>query len=47
MIDGFRYAFIGHADGSIAIGVAVMTLLDLALLWLCHTMIARGYKLKA
>jgi len=47
MIDGFRYAFIGHADGSITIGVAVMTLLDLALLWLCHTMIARGYKLKA
>ena len=47
MIDGFRYAFIGHADGSILGGVAVMTLLDLALLWLCHTMIARGYKLKA
>ena len=32
MIDGFRYAFIGHAEGPIAVGVAVMTVLDLALL---------------
>ena len=47
MIDGFRAAFIGHADGSIALGIAVMTLLDLALLGLCHRMIACGYKLKA
>ncbi|HXQ51341.1 MAG TPA: ABC transporter permease [Stellaceae bacterium] len=47
MIDGFRAAFIGHADGSIALGIAVMTLLDLALLWASHRMIACGYKLKA
>jgi ABC-2 type transport system permease protein len=47
MIDGFRYAFIGRADGSIVIGVVVLTVLDLALLWVCHLMFARGYKLKA
>ena len=47
MIDGFRAAFIGHADGSIAVGLAVMTGLDLALLAACHRMIASGYKLKA
>ena len=47
MIDGFRYSFIGHADASIAAGVVVMTALDLALLWLCHVLIARGWKLKA
>jgi ABC-2 type transport system permease protein len=47
MIDGFRAAFIGHADGSIAVGLAVMTGLDLALLAACHWMIASGYKLKA
>jgi ABC-2 type transport system permease protein len=47
MIDGFRSAFIGHADGSIAAGIAVMTALNAALLWACHRMIASGYKLKA
>jgi len=47
MIDGFRYGFIGHADGSIWIGAAVMVGVDLALLVLCYTLVARGYKLKA
>jgi ABC-2 type transport system permease protein len=47
MIDGFRAAFIGHADGSIAIGIAVMAGLDVALLVLCHALIAGGWKLKA
>jgi ABC-2 type transport system permease protein len=47
MIDGFRYGFIGHADGSLAIGLAVLTLANAGLLWLCHAMVASGYKLKA
>jgi ABC-2 type transport system permease protein len=47
MIDGFRYGFIGHADGSLGIGLAVLTFANLALLWLCHTMFASGYRLKA
>lgn len=47
MIDGFRAAFIGHADGSIALGVAIMVVLDAALLGVCHRMFASGYKLKA
>ena len=47
MIDGFRAAFIGHADGSIALGVAIMVALDAALLGVCHLMFASGYKLKA
>jgi ABC-2 type transport system permease protein len=47
MIDGFRYGFIGHADGDVWAGVAVMTIINLALLALCHALIARGYKLKA
>jgi ABC-2 type transport system permease protein len=46
MIDGFRYGFIGHADASPAIGVAVMLAVDAALWALCHTLFARGYKLK-
>jgi ABC-2 type transport system permease protein len=47
MIDGFRYAFIGRADGSILVGVVVMVALDAALLAVCHAIIARGWKLKA
>lgn len=47
MIDGFRYGFIGRADGSLAVGVAVMIAANGALLAFCHALIARGYKLKA
>ncbi len=47
MIDGFRYGFIGHADGSLAIGVAVLLGVNAALLLLCFRLIASGYRLKA
>jgi ABC-2 type transport system permease protein len=47
MIDGFRYGFIGHADGSLAAGIAVLTVTNLALLVLTHRMFAAGYRLKA
>jgi ABC-2 type transport system permease protein len=47
MIDGFRYGFIGHADGSLPLGIAVMLGTDIFLLALCHRMFATGYKLKA
>ena len=46
MIDGFRYGFIGHADGSLAAGIAVMILLNAGLWGVCHWMFASGYKLK-
>ena len=46
MIDGFRYAFIGHADGSLLIGVLVLVVSN-ALLWITvHRMLVNGYKLK-
>ncbi len=47
MIDGFRYGFIGRADGSILVGVVVMIAINVALFAFCHRLIARGYKLKA
>ena len=47
MIDGFRYGFIGHADGPIWTGLAVMLVINAALIAFCHLLIARGYKLKA
>ena len=46
MIDGFRYGFIGVADGSLAAGVAVMAAVNGGLWALCHWMFASGYKLK-
>ncbi|WP_374444165.1 ABC transporter permease [Stella sp.] len=46
LIDGFRAGFIGHADGSRAVGYAVVLAAD-ALLWLaCHRLFRAGYKLK-
>jgi ABC-2 type transport system permease protein len=47
MIDGFRYGFIGHADGSLAVGMAVLIGVNAALLLLCFRLIASGYRLKA
>jgi ABC-2 type transport system permease protein len=46
MIDGFRYGFTGVAEGSLAVGVALMAVLDLLLLVLCHRLFVTGYKLK-
>ncbi len=46
MIDGFRYGFIGHADGSLTVGIVLMLGLDVALWFVCHRMLASGYRLK-
>ncbi len=46
MIDGFRYGFIGAADGSLAAGIAVMVGVNTALWLACHRMLSSGYKLK-
>ncbi len=47
MIDGFRYGFTGHADGSLVVGVVAVTVVN-ALLWaLAYRMFASGYRLKA
>ena len=47
MIDGFRYGMTGHADGSLAAGLAMMAAVNLALWLVCHWMFASGYRLKA
>jgi ABC-2 type transport system permease protein len=46
MIDGFRAGFIGHADGSVAVGVAVMAAANTVLSLITWRMLATGYKLK-
>ena len=47
MIDGFRYGFIGHSDGSLWVGALVLGLVNVALFLGAYTMFRRGYKLKA
>jgi ABC-2 type transport system permease protein len=47
LIDGLRYGFTGHADGSILIGAIAVSAVNLALWLLAHALIARGYRLKA
>ena len=46
LISGFRYGFIGHADGSLAVGVATTAVLCVVLAAICFWMFATGYKLK-
>jgi ABC-2 type transport system permease protein len=47
MIDGFRYGFIGHADGNIAIGIGMLVAANILLSTLTLSMIRRGYKIKS
>ncbi|MCB1783329.1 MAG: ABC transporter permease [Alphaproteobacteria bacterium] len=47
MIDGFRYGFIGQADGTIWIGITILLAFNMALMLLSYKMIAAGYKIKA
>ena len=46
MISGFRYGFIGQADGSLVVGVAVVAGLNLVLAAACWTLFQTGYRLK-
>ena len=47
MIDGFRYSFIGTADGSIKIGIIYLTILSF-LSWLAaYILFKKGYKIKS
>ena len=47
MIDGIRFAMIGHADGSVATGAVVLVLVNIGLWYAALVMLRRGYKLKA
>jgi ABC-2 type transport system permease protein len=47
MIDGLRYGFLGHVDGSLAVGAIAITLVNAALWTGCLRLFAIGYKIKA
>ncbi len=47
MIDGVRFGFTGHSDGSVLIGALVLAVVNIALWLLALRLMRRGYKLKA
>ncbi len=47
MIDGFRYGFIGHADGNILFGLFFLFSCNAVLVSLSYFMIKTGYKIKS
>jgi ABC-2 type transport system permease protein len=47
LIDGFRYGFIGKAEGSVAVGAAVTAVLTAALAVWCWDLFRRGWRLKS
>ena len=47
MIDGFRYSFIGKADGSIIIGLIYLSVLSLVSWFVAYFLYKKGYKIKS
>ncbi len=47
MIDGFRYGFIGHADGNVTIGLFVLLIANVMITALTLMMLKTGYKMKS
>jgi ABC-2 type transport system permease protein len=47
LIDGIRFGFTGHADGSLLVGVVLVLVVNAGLWLLAHRLIARGWRLKA
>lgn len=46
LIDGFRYGFIGHADGSLTAGVVMVAVLVVGMGVTCWLLFKRGWRLK-
>jgi ABC-2 type transport system permease protein len=47
VIDGFRSGFIGVSDGLLGQGAIVLLVLNIVLWWVCHRVLASGWRLKA
>jgi ABC-2 type transport system permease protein len=47
MIDGFRYGFTGHADGSILTGVLVILALNAIMMTASYLVLRSGWRLKS
>ncbi len=47
LIDGLRFALVGYSDGSILVGMLVISVINAALWILAHRLLHRGYRIKA
>ena len=47
IIDGFRYGFIGVADGSIKFGLFYLVILSFLTWFVAYLLFKRGYKIKS
>jgi ABC-2 type transport system permease protein len=47
MIDGFRYSFIGKADGSITTGLIYLSILSFVTWFITYLLYKKGYKIKS
>ena len=47
MIDGFRYSFLGKADGSIMIGLIYLSILSIVSWFITYLLYKKGYELKS
>jgi ABC-2 type transport system permease protein len=47
LIDGLRFAFIGQSDGSVVIGMTVVTVINAGLWVFAHHLVRLGYRIKA
>ena len=47
MIDGFRYSFIGTADGSITYGITYLIILSFVSWLVAYILYKKGYKIKS
>lgn len=47
MIDGFRYALTGYTDGSVVLGMAVLTAMNIVLWLVTSWLFKKGYRLKS
>ena len=47
MIDGFRFAFIGNADGSLNFGIPYLFILSIVIWFLAYLLYKKGYKIRS
>jgi ABC-2 type transport system permease protein len=47
MIDGFRYSFIGKADGSVYLGLVYLTILSFVSWFVAYLLYKKGYKIRS
>ena len=46
MIDGFRYGFLGVADGSLTVGLILLGVINIFIWFFCYFLFNKGYKVK-